>query len=225
VGSAHVAVRIVAGDVPALAEAVMVYYITRMTAGRRTLDALRFDAGSLSLNLVATVGRRFADPVERLSSIERLDHWLRSAGLDPSSEPTAEDLARFRHLREDLHTLLRHAVSGSRPPAAALARVNSAAVTHAPQLRATDDGLELARPSSPSRALDAILGLIAADAIRILVGSDRNALHACKAEDCGMLYLAHGRRARRWCSSAACGNRSRVAAHRARGRANEGQPS
>lgn len=196
-----------------------------MITGRRTLDAFRFDAGSLALNLVATVGRRFAEPVERLSSTERLGQWLRGAGLDPSIEPAAEDLARFRRFREDLHTLFRHAVSGSRPPAAALARVNSAAVTYAAQLRATDAGVELARSSSPPRALDAVLGLIAADAVRILAGSDRNALRSCEAEDCGMLYLAHGGRARRWCSSAACGNRSRVAAHRARGRAQKGQPS
>jgi predicted RNA-binding Zn ribbon-like protein len=58
--------------------------------------------------------------------------------------------------------------------------------------------------------------LVAADAIRIVTGHERGDLRVCNADDCRMLYLAHGRRARRWCSSERCGNRSRVAAHRAR---------
>jgi predicted RNA-binding Zn ribbon-like protein len=72
--------------------------------------------------------------------------------------------------------------------------------------------------------LDQILALIAADAVRIVAGADRAALRVCQADDCRMIYLAHGRHPRRWCSSERCGNRSRVAAHRARRAAsNEGR--
>jgi predicted RNA-binding Zn ribbon-like protein len=177
----------------------------------RTFDALRFDAGSLSLNLVATVGRRFGAPVERLGSVERLHEWLDGVGLRVDGDQTEEDLDRLRRLREDLHALFRAAVSGERPSGEAVSHVNAAA-ERGPQLRETADGLA-------PHGLEPLIALIAADAIRILGGSDREAIRVCDADDCSMLYLSRGERARRWCSSATCGNRSRVAAHRARSRA------
>jgi predicted RNA-binding Zn ribbon-like protein len=172
------------------------------------VGALRFDGGSLSLNLVATVGRRFGDPVERLGSVERVQEWLAGVGLDTRDAPTDDDAARLRALREQLDALFRAAVAGEPPPAAALADVNAAVRAGVPRL---SDDLALA-PAS----LDAVLSLIAVDAVRILAGAERGDLHACEADDCRMLYLVRGRRARRWCSSERCGNRVRVAAHRAR---------
>jgi predicted RNA-binding Zn ribbon-like protein len=182
------------------------------------VDALRFDAGSLSLNLVATVARRFAEPVERLTSVEHLRDWLAGVGLDVETVPTEDDLIRVRSLREHLDALFRSALAGARPPADAVAGINSAVACGVPRLSAARARFALASPASASaeRALDPVMALIATDAIRILVGSDRRDLRVCAADDCRMLYLAHGRRARRWCSSDRCGNRSRVAAHRAR---------
>jgi predicted RNA-binding Zn ribbon-like protein len=177
----------------------------------RTFDSLRFDAGSLSLNLVATVGRRYGRPVERLGSVARLHEWLDGVRVRVDGEATDDDLEQLRRLREDLHALFRAAVSGERPSGGAVSRVNAAA-ERGPQLRSTADGLA-------ARGLDPLIALIAADAIRILAGSDRDAIRVCDADDCSMLYLARGERSRRWCSSATCGNRSRVAAHRARSRA------
>lgn len=180
------------------------------------MGELRFDAGSLSLNLVATVGRRFAEPVERLTAVERLRDWLAGVGLAVSAALTDEDVARVQRLREHLDELFRSALTGTRPPAALLAEVNAAVASCVPRLTASRAGIALARPASAAGALDPILALIAADAIRIVAAGDRVDLRVCDADDCRMLYLAHGRRARRWCSSERCGNRSRVAAHRAR---------
>ncbi|WP_252126560.1 hypothetical protein [Streptomyces sp. MBT84] len=50
---------------------------TRITARQREL---RFDAGSLSLNLIATVGRRPTTPIERMGDIERLTAWFAGWG-------------------------------------------------------------------------------------------------------------------------------------------------
>ena len=180
------------------------------------VGTLRFDAGSLSLNLVATVGRRFGEPVERLTSVERLRDWLSGVGLDVSGAATEEDLARVRRLREHLDQLFRSVLAGRRTPATVLVQVNAAVSSCVPQLSTMPTGLALARPAARAGALDSVLALIAADAVRIVAGSDRLDLRVCEADDCRMLYLAHGRRARRWCSSERCGNRSRVAAHRAR---------
>jgi predicted RNA-binding Zn ribbon-like protein len=180
------------------------------------VSALRFDAGSLSLNLASTVARRFAEPVERLTSVEQLRDWLAGVGLRVETAPTEDELIRVRCLREHLDALFRSALAEARPPADVVAGINSAVSCAVPRLTATRAGFALASPASAGSALDPVMTLIAADAIRILVGSDRRDLRVCAAEDCRMLYLAHGRRARRWCSSDRCGNRSRVAAHRAR---------
>jgi predicted RNA-binding Zn ribbon-like protein len=176
--------------------------------------ALRFDAGSLSLNLVATVARRFADPAERLTTVKRLKGWLSSVGLDVDTALTGEDLARLRRLRESLDELFRCALAGTQPSAVALAEVNTAAASSVLQLSPNGTGLAVARDAASP--LDAVMALVAADAIRIVTGHERADLRVCNADDCRMLYLTHGRRARRWCSSERCGNRSRVAAHRAR---------
>jgi predicted RNA-binding Zn ribbon-like protein len=167
--------------------------------------ALRFDAGSLSLNLVATVGRRYGAPVERLASVERLREWLTGVGLEVDESLGEADVARVRGLREHLHELFRSAVGRERPPRAALAAVNDAVASSAPLLGKRFD-------------LDSVIALVAADAVRILAGRERDELRVCEADDCRMLYLGYGRRRRRWCSAEHCGNRSRVAAHRARAR-------
>jgi predicted RNA-binding Zn ribbon-like protein len=62
-----------------------------------------------------------------------------------------------------------------------------------------------------------ILGLIARDAIELLTGPQRERLRECAAQDCRGIYVdTSPGRTRRWCSAARCGNRARVAAHRAR---------
>jgi predicted RNA-binding Zn ribbon-like protein len=170
------------------------------------VQALRFDAGSLSLNLVATVGRRFGEPVERLSSVERLRAWLSGIGLEVTGRLTDWDVARVRRFREHVDELFRCALAGRRLPTDACAAVNTAVAASVPQLRATPGGV----------TLDSALALVAADAIRIVASRERIDLRICEADDCRMLYLGYGRRIRRWCSSEHCGNRSRVAAHRSR---------
>jgi predicted RNA-binding Zn ribbon-like protein len=197
----------------------MGYYITAINSHdhrvSRGVGDLRFDAGSISLNLVATVGRRFGARIDRLDSSEPLHNWLRAVGLAASGTLDDDDLARVRVLREHLDELFRSAFAGRPPATAALRHVNAAAAAAIPQLRRTNSGVALAPPPS-GRTLDPLLALIAADAIRVLAGRDRLDLRRCEADDCRMLYLAHGRPERRWCSSQRCGNRSRVAAHRAR---------
>src|SRR5215470_5466790 len=98
------------------------------------VDDLRFDAGSLSLNLVATVGRRYGRPVERLTSVGRLRDWLAGVGLETRRAPTDDDLARVRYMREDLDALFRSALEGKRPAAAAVERVNACLARSVPRL-------------------------------------------------------------------------------------------
>ena len=63
---------------------------------------------------------------------------------------------------------------------------------------------------------DVALAALAADAIELLTGPERENLRACGAPGCVLIFLKdHPRRT--WCS-AACGNRARQARHYERSR-------
>ena len=172
------------------------------------------DAGSLSLNLLSTLGGRSE---ERLVDGHALSEWLVAQGLVDRSFPVdGDNVYRARTLRTALLALVEAELSGERPSGADVAAINAAAAVpeHAPGLRLGPRGLERV-PDRPRFA--EILGLVARDAIELLTGPSRELLRECAAQDCRGIYVdtSQGRR-RRWCSAARCGNRARVAAHRAR---------
>jgi Putative stress-induced transcription regulator len=157
----------------------------------RAVRVLRFDAGSLSLNLVATLGRRFGEPIGQLDSLARLTEWIVGVGFEVSGRLSDADFVRMRRLREDLDALFRRVLSSGRAPNSALDRVNAAAAT-VPKLRATVRGCRLAPAASKGPVLGPILASTALDAIRIPSSFERADLRCCEAPDCRMLYLAHG---------------------------------
>ncbi|MFI2226552.1 MULTISPECIES: CGNR zinc finger domain-containing protein [Streptomyces] len=102
---------------------------------------------------------------------------------------------------------------------ARLARVNALAAVAPPAYRAVPgpDG-RLVRVLDAPPGCGALLAALARDAVDLLTDPGARArLRRCQGEGCHRVYLdaSHGGR-RRWCSSAACGNRDRVARHRAR---------
>ncbi|MFI6414568.1 CGNR zinc finger domain-containing protein [Streptomyces sp. NPDC050585] len=112
-------------------------------------------------------------------------------------------------------------------PAPALARVNALAAAAAPPApRAVPGpGGRLVRALDAPPACAALLAALARDAVDLLTDpAARARLRACEGDHCRRVYLDTSRGARRrWCSSATCGNRDRVARHRARtGRSRDG---
>ncbi|MFH8790818.1 CGNR zinc finger domain-containing protein [Streptomyces roseoverticillatus] len=185
---------------------------------------LRFDAGRLCLDLVATAGggRPGEEPVERLDGPERLRDWLLGSGAVPPGTPLAAVdaawLGRFRAARDLLHRVV-HAEVDGRAAGPDLERVNALAVTAPPALKA-DRGADgvLSRSLVGAPDCGALLGQIARDAVELLTDpAARGQLRRCEGETCSLVYLdtSRGRR-RRWCSSEVCGNRERVARHRRR---------
>ena len=176
-------------------------------------EAFAFDAGRVSLDLMGTLRNR---SIERLPDAAALDAWLLAGGLaEARCGAGAGDLARARALRGALFAV----IDADRPPAAAIATINAAAAgpIPPPQLVRGAGGLRRER-EAPSAA--ELLAAIARDAIDLLTGPQRALLRECEAEDCSGIYVDGSRgRTRRWCSAARCGNRARVAAHRARRRA------
>ncbi|MEW2270054.1 CGNR zinc finger domain-containing protein [Streptomyces griseofuscus] len=179
--------------------------------------ALRFDAGRVCLDLLAT-----GHPDERLDSVRALCGWIEEAGLVPAGTGLGHAdetwVVRFREVREDIGQLVRRG-GGTVSYARALGRVNEAARATPPvpcAVRHGDGPLvrELVAPPGPA----ALLALLARDAVELLTDPvARAALRECEGDKCPLLYLdtSRGRR-RRWCSSEVCGNRERVARHRRR---------
>lgn len=181
-------------------------------------SALRFDAGSLALNLVATMARRGGRPVERLADGHRLRSWCTGVGLSPVGDVDAGSLVPLRQLREAIHDVMSATIHARAPRTESVTTVNEAARHHPPTFAlAIGDGGRCG-VARPVLTVQDALALIARDAIATLADEDqRLRLQECAAEDCRMLFLlAPGGRARRWCSMSRCGNRAKAATHRAR---------
>ncbi|MEU7009654.1 ABATE domain-containing protein [Streptomyces sp. NPDC046332] len=180
---------------------------------------VRFDSGRICLDLAA----------HALDRTDRLDDFLRAAGLVPTAVPLrALDtawLVRFRELRDCVAELV-HAQLDGRRAGPALERLNALAAASAPPapraVRTETGGLVRALSDEPD--CRALLAAVARDAVDLLTDPGARALlRRCESDDCRRCYLdtSRGRR-RRWCSSETCGNRERVARHRAARRAKAG---
>ena len=179
-----------------------------------------FDAERLSLDFLSTLSNRSSEAaVERLPDAASLAGWLEAAGQGPlAGRVTSADLALAHRLREATFALVDAAMSATTAAADPVDLVNRAAEPTLPARRLVREpqGVRAARrPLTPREALAAV----ARDAIDLLAGDELSRVRECAADDCTGLYLdaSHCRR-RRWCSSARCGNRARVSAHRSRAR-------
>ena len=172
--------------------------------------ALRYDAGAIWLDLLATVGNAYGDePFERMSTVGLLGEWLAHEGLSPTAAPGPDDLAQAHELREILRPLGLAAAAGRTPDRAEVERLNAVLARDSP-LQLTPD-LTFAAPPTAGDALTRI----ARQAAEHLAGPAAARLRTCDDHDCGMLFDdVTGRR--RWCSAAMCGVRHRVRAHRER---------
>ncbi|SHH05488.1 CGNR zinc finger domain-containing protein [Streptoalloteichus hindustanus] len=181
--------------------------------GKEDALAFRFDCGAVWLNLLATRGRTFsANPVERLSTPERLGEWLEHCELTPTRAPNEEDLRQTWRLREALRALALSTMDQTPPPADAAAELETFLSGHSSAIRFTvDDRLRREPPATVGDAL----ARIAHQAVDHLTSADRHALKSCPEHDCrGVFVDSAGRR--RWCPSPTCASRGRVRALRAR---------
>lgn len=179
------------------------------------MRSLRFDAGSRDLNLIATLGRRGGDPVERLDSPGALVQWLATSGLTPRGSD--QELVReVRLLREAMYECL-EALIDARPASAeatALISAYAARPLPAPRLETRAEGV---KPDwfGHREGSDLILTLLAHEFLHHVDDPGWvSQLRRCEADDCRMLYLDRSGR-RTWCSMQRCGNRAKAARRRA----------
>lgn len=172
--------------------------------------------GRLSLSFVGTLGDRAGAPIERLARPSDLAAWLKVAGLEPAGiVVTAKAFARAVELREAIARVVTAVYARKTPASPDVASMNAAARKVAPIAL---DARTLNVVNDARDRVGAALGMIARDAIELLAHrEDRERLRACALDSCGSIFLTPaGRRERRWCSMARCGNRAKVAAFRDR---------
>ncbi len=172
--------------------------------------------GRISLSFVGTLGDRGSVPFERLTDPAALGMWLAGAGLETSDVPvTPSALRRAIRLRESIARVVA-AVYGRRLPSDDdVASLNAAARRGA---HVALDARSLRAVSASRDRVGAALGAIARDAIELVSQeNERERLRRCALDSCASLFLTPaGRRERRWCSMARCGNRAKVTAFRKR---------
>jgi predicted RNA-binding Zn ribbon-like protein len=177
--------------------------------------AFRFGSGSVSLDLVATVGERWRRSFERLVTPADLARWLAEAGLIESVAAASErHLLTARRLRCAIFQAVMAAMADRSIPRSALNELNHLAAGPASTLQLRPNGTVRRESAEP---IDAALADIARDAITLLANSDRSRLRECANAECSRLFVDRsppGRR--RWCQSNRCGNQAKTAAYRRR---------
>lgn len=184
----------------------------------------------LALEFVSTIRAGRSGLTDSLEGVESLTAWVRAHAADLGIEPatfTATPGLRDEvvTLRQAIRALFARAVSPGPPSSADAARLpdfdsslelvnaTAAAVPVAPRLEWPADDAPRARVL-PAQTVDESARLratLAAAAIDLLAGPQREQLRACPAPRC-VLYFVKDHPRQEWCS-VACGNRARAARH------------
>jgi predicted RNA-binding Zn ribbon-like protein len=170
----------------------------------------------ISIDLVNTRIHKGGASLDLIDEPAALAAWLVAEGdrISWSGDVTVTDLLEIRLLRDAIAQLFAAWNASNQPSPEALGVINSALSASAPAtgLAWTADGPRLSVDAGVLSARDALLRVIATDAVNILTGADAKLLRVCEHPDCTLRFLARNPR-RRWCSAAVCGNRARVARH------------
>ena len=183
-----------------------------------TLEQQRGGVWTDHLDSLETAVRWLAD--HELLHREMVDAQLGRAADDTASRERT--LAKVRTARRALRELLDARVERRPADPAALRTVNRALRTHyVIELVPAPDGVSLDHRHQGD-PIDGALARLAESVARELTQGDSERLRVCANEEC--LWVFHdtspaGRR--KWCDMTTCGNRAKVARHRARRRAQE----
>ncbi len=169
-------------------------------------------------------GADLVDWLERAGAIDRAAASRFRADGDRKRLDAAA--TRARALRDWLRGFLRKQASGRAGSKflADLAPLNELLAeddSYAKILARVDDGhghpdiARISRWTGPDQLLQPIAAAIA----DLICNEDLQLIRSCEGPNCTLMFLDRTKsHARRWCSMAACGNRAKAAAHRARTR-------
>jgi predicted RNA-binding Zn ribbon-like protein len=176
-----------------------------------------FPCGDLALDFVGTLRvRRSPAPQDVLDSPRALDAWFVESGVaDAVPGSDAADLAAAVALRESIYDLVRGRITGTPPGPASVDLLNRVAARPPAVPRLGPAGRVLTATAEQA------LSTVARHAVEILGGPAADLLKECGRPACTQVYVDSSRGFRReWCAMAACGNKMKALAHRARLRGN-----
>lgn len=182
-------------------------------------DGMPFLGGSIWIDLLnSTLSPDGVTRLDFLASDLAFARWLTHAGVALDGDLGSERRAA-RELREALRPAFDQLAVGKPVPKLLVARIN-ALLAEAPFVRQLDRKVAEARylarevpAGKPHRAA----AQIAADFARFLSDHEPDRLKHCANPACTMVFYDRSKNSRRrWCLSAVCGNRDKVANYRAR---------
>jgi predicted RNA-binding Zn ribbon-like protein len=156
----------------------------------------------LAVDLANTVKMATEPPTELLGDAHRLP--------DGAEPPSPGETVRLRAVVRSV--LTSHLDDRPfDPEAIETLNAYAAGAPSSPQLAVTADRAERHTTWGATGA-DLVLAAVARSVIDVVTGPDSERLRQCDSDACSMMFVATNAR-RRWCSSAVCGNRERVARH------------
>ena len=171
----------------------------------------------IALTEAAALANTLSDGVDELATRRGLDAFLGRFPYSGVHRRTADELAQVRRLRDQLRTVWSAA---DRDEAAEIVNAILAEADARPYLSKHDEWdwhLHMTRPDAPLAqriGAEAAMGLL--DLIR---QDDLGRLKTCAAPDCEDVLVDLSRNSsKRFCDTGNCGNRTNVAAYRARKR-------
>jgi predicted RNA-binding Zn ribbon-like protein len=172
----------------------------------------------IALAEAAALVNTLSDDVDELADRSGLDQFFERFPFSGRQLRTEEELADVRELRERLRTLW---AAKDRTEAAAIVNELLREANAQPYLTKHDEldwHLHVTRPDAPlaqRMGAEAAMGFL--DLIR---ADDLDRLRICGADDCSDVLVDMSKnRSKRYCDTGNCGNRTNVAAYRARQRA------
>jgi len=177
----------------------------------------------LFIDFANTLHVHDGQPDDRVGAAHALRAWLSERELVPAAIPVHRvegAIPAFRELRTLVHEVTEDLVAEGRPAASRLRRLNRVLRDglHYHRLEAVGDGLRFA-VGQVGDELDQARASIAGSLAHYIADHDVDRLRICAADDCRWRFVDRspaGRR--RWCDMRTCGNRAKVARHRARRR-------
>jgi len=181
------------------------------------------DERELFVDFVNTLEFEDGRPVDHVSTAADLRAWLVDHGMCGARLPLRSieaDAEAFRDLRSLLHEVTERIADGSAPAPAQLRRLNDVLRDgmHYHQLVPDADGTSYTVGHVGDELAQA-RATIAGSLAHYLADHDLRRIRVCANEGCRWRFIDRspaGRR--RWCDMRTCGNRAKVARHRARAR-------